>query len=93
MVIVPLQDSQNHGPLCKMHATGLSSTVSVVAVVALVTKYHGGQIIVLPTPCIWLVVQWQCGPSRQGSFTPAKGLLQTKGTIDDQNGHAHGLIC
>ena len=33
------------------------------------------------------------GPSKQGSFTPAKGLPQTKGTTGDLVSHAHGLVC
>ena len=45
--------------------------------------------MVLFTPCTWLVVQWWRGPSKQGSFTPVKGLpLQTKGTTGDHVGHA-----
>ena len=44
-------------PAMQMHAAGLSSAVLVVAMVALVTKYHRGRIIVLPTPHTWLVIQ------------------------------------
>ena len=74
-------------------AARLSSIVFMVAMVALVTKYYGGLIIVLPIAYIWLVIQWQCGPSKQGSFMPAKGPMQTKDTIGDQIGHAHSLGC
>ena len=45
----------------------------------------------LPAPCLWPVIQWQHGPSKQGSFTPTKGPPQTKGRTGDQVGHAHGL--
>ena len=61
-------------PIMQSHATRLGGAVLVVAMVAPVAEYHGGQIMVLPTPCTWLVIQWQCGPSKQGSFMPAKGL-------------------
>ena len=80
-------------PIVQSHATGLGSAVFVVAVVAMVTEYHGGQIIILPTPCTWTVVLWRRGPSKQGSFTPTKGLLQTKGTTGDPVGCACGLVC
>ena len=76
----------------QMPAARLSSTVFVVAMVAPVTKYYRGQIIGVPAPHTWLVVHWRQGPSKQGSFTPSKGLLQIKGTTDDQIGHACGLI-
>ena len=69
---------------------GLSGTVFVVAVVATVAEYHGGQIIILPAPCIRTVVLWWCGQSKQGSFMPTKGFPQTKGTTGDPVGHAHG---
>ena len=49
--------------------------------------------MVLPAPCTWPVVQWLHGPSKQGSFTPAKGPLQTKGTTGDLVGCACGLVC
>ena len=39
-------------PIVQSHATGLCSAVLMVAMVATVAKYHGGQIIVLPAPCI-----------------------------------------
>ena len=74
-------------------AAELGSAILVVAVVATVAEYYGGRIIVLPTPCTWTVIQWQHGLSKQGSFTPAKGLSQTKGTTGDPVGHAHGLVC
>ena len=35
----------------QMHVAGLSGTVFVVAMVALVTKHYGGRIIVLPILC------------------------------------------
>ena len=38
-------------PIMQSHATGLGSAVPMVAMVAKVTEYHGGRIIVLPTPC------------------------------------------
>ena len=38
-------------PIMQMHATGLSGTVFMVAMVALVAKYYGEQVILLPTPC------------------------------------------
>ena len=79
-------------PIVQSCATGLGGTVLVVAMVAPVAEYHGGQIIVLPAPYTWPVVQWRCGPSKQGSFTPTKGL-QTKGTTCDPVGHAYGLVC
>ena len=75
------------------HAAGLGSAVLVVAMVAPITEYHGGKIIVLPAPFIWPAIQWQRGPSKQGSFTPTKGLLQTKGTTGYLVGCAHGLVC
>ena len=62
------------------YATGLYGTVLKVALVALVAEYHGGQIMVLPPPYIWPVIQWQRGASRKASFLPAKNLPQTKGT-------------
>ena len=68
-----VHSSQNHGPSCNLMPTGLGSTVFVVAIVATGAKYHGGQIMVLPTPCTWWVVQWRRGPSKQGTFTPTKG--------------------
>ena len=74
-------------------AAGLGSAVFVVAVVAAVAEYHGGQIIVLPAPCTQTVILWRRGPSKQGSFTPTKGLPQTKGTTGDPVGHACGLVC
>ena len=74
-------------------AARLGSAVLVVAMVVLVAEYHGGRIIVLPAPYTWPVIQWQHGPSKQGSFTPTKGAPQTKGTTGDQIGHAHGLAC
>ena len=80
-------------PIMQMHATRLSGTVFVVSMVALVTKYHRGQIIVLPTLCTWPVAQWGHGLSKQGRFMPAKGLLQTKGTTGDPVSHTHGLVC
>ena len=75
------------------HATRLGGAVLVVAMVAMVAEYHGGQIIVLPAPCTWMVIQWWRGPSKQGSFMPTKGPLQTKGTTGDLVIHAHGLVC
>ena len=93
MVIAPLQALQNHGSLCNLSATRLGSAVLVVAVVAMVAEYHGGQIIVLPAPCTWTVVLWRRGPSKQGSFMPVKGRPQTKGTTGDLVGHARGLVC
>ena len=80
-------------PIMQSCATGPGGTVLVVAMVALVAEYHGERIMVLPTPCTQPVVQWQHGPSKQGSFTPAKGLLQTKGTTGDPVVYAHGLVC
>ena len=74
-------------------AARLGGTVLVVAVVATVPEYHIGRIIVLPTPCTWMVVLWQRGPSKQGSFTPVKGPPQTKGITGDPVGHARGLVC
>ena len=65
----------------------------MVTVVATVTEYYVGQIIVLPAPCTWMVVLWWHGPSKQGSFTPTKGPPQTKGTTSDLVGHACGLVC
>ena len=44
-------------PIMQMSATGLSGTVSLVEVVALVTKYRGGCLIVLPSPCTWPLIQ------------------------------------
>ena len=93
MVIAPLQASQNHGPSCSLMPAGLGSAVFVVAVVAMVAEYHGRRIIVLPAPCTWTVVLRWRRPSKQGSFTPTKGLPQTKGTTGDPVGHAHGLVC
>ena len=61
----------------------LGSAVSVVAVAAPITKYHGERLAVLPTPYIQPVVQWWCDPYRQGSFIPAKGPSKTKGKIGD----------
>ena len=49
--------------------------------------------MVLPTPYTWPVVQWQRGQSKQGSFIPAKGLPQIKGTIGDPVGHTRSLVC
>ena len=43
-------------PIVQSHATRLGGTVLVVAMVAMVAKYHGGRIIVLPAPCTWRVV-------------------------------------
>ena len=74
-------------------AAGLGSAVLVVVMVATVAEYLGGQIIVLLAPCTCMVIQWQRGPYKQGSFMPAKGLLQTKGTTGDLAGCAHGLVC
>ena len=74
-------------------AAVLGSTVLVVAIVAMVAKYHGGQIIVLSAPCTWTVIQWRHGPSKKGSFTPTKGPLQTKSTTGDPIGHSCGLVC
>ena len=45
-------------PIVQSPATRLGSTVLVVAVVAAVTEYHGGRIMVLPTPCTQMLVQW-----------------------------------
>ena len=80
-------------PTMQSFVTGLGGTDSVEAIVAPVIEYCGGQIMVLPTPHIWPAVQWWHGPSKQGSFTPAKGLQQTKGTTGDQVSHACGLVC
>ena len=80
-------------PIMQMCAAELSSTVLGVTMVAPVAKYHGGQIIVLPAPCTWPVVQWQHVPSKLVHFMPTKGLPQTKGTISDQVDRIHGLIC
>ena len=44
-------------PIVQSHAARLGGAVLVVAVVAMIAKYHGGQIIVLPTPYTWMVVQ------------------------------------
>ena len=74
-------------------AAGLGGTVFVVAVVAMVSEYHGGRIIVLSAPCTRMVILRQRRPSKQGSFTPTKGLLQTKGTTGDLVGRARGLVC
>ena len=79
-------------PIIQSHAAGLGSAVFVVAVVAIVTEYHVGRIIVLPIPCTWTVVLWWCGLSKQGSFTPVKGPPQTKGTTGDPVGCACGLV-
>ena len=38
--------------IMKVQSTGLSGAIMVVAVVAPVTEYYGGQIIVLSTPYI-----------------------------------------
>ena len=59
----------------------------------MVTEYHVGRIIVLPTPCTQMVVLWRHGLSKQGSFTPMKGPPQTKGTTGDPVGHTCGLVC
>ena len=75
------------------HAARLGGAILVVAMVAMVADYHGGQIIVLPEPCTWMVIQWWRGPSKQGSFMPTKDPLQTKGTTGDLVIHAHGLVC
>ena len=80
-------------PIMQSHATRLGGAVFVVAVVAMVAEYHGGRIIVLPAPCTWTVILWWRGPSKQGSFTPTKGLPQTKGTTGDPVSHARGLVC
>ena len=80
-------------PIMQSHAAGLGSAVLVVAVVAMVAQYHGGQIIVLPAPCTRTVVLRWCRPSKQGRFTPMKGPLQTKGTTGDLIGCARGLVC
>ena len=83
MVIMPLQASQNHGPSCSLVPAGLGGAVFVVAVLATVAEYHGGQIIILPALCTWMVILWRHGPSKQGSFTPMKGSPQTKGPTGD----------
>ena len=80
-------------PIIQSSAAGLGSAVLVVAMVALIAEYHSGQIMVLPVPYTWLVVQWWCGPSKQGSFMPTKGLPQTKGTTGDPVSCARGLVC
>ena len=80
-------------PIMQSHAARLGGTVFVVAVVSMVAEYHIGQIIVLPAPCTWTVILWWRGPSKQGSFMPVKGLLQTKGTTGDPVSRAHGLVC
>ena len=80
-------------PVMQSHATGLGSIVLVVAMVATVAEYHGGRIMVLPRPCTWPVIQGWHGPSKQGSFTPMKGLLKTKGTTGYQIGCTHSLAC
>ena len=80
-------------PIVQTCTARLSDAVSVVAMVAPVAKYHGGQITVLPAPCTWLVIQWRCGPSKQGSFMPANGSLQTKDATGDWIGCTYGLIC
>ena len=80
-------------PIMQSRAAGLGGVVFVVAVVAMVTEYYGWRIIVLPAPCTWTVVLRWCRPSKQGRFTPTKGLPQTKGTTGDPVGHAHGLVC
>ena len=79
-------------PIVQSRAAGLGGAVLVVAVVAMVAEYHVGRIIVLPAPCTRTVILWQCGPSKQGSFTPVKGPPQTKGTTGDPVGHARGLV-
>ena len=79
-------------PIVQFCAARLGSTVFVVAVVATVAEYHIGRIIVLPTPCTWMVILWQRGPSKQGSFTPVKDPPQTKGTTGELVGCAHGLV-
>ena len=76
----------------KSYATGLSGAVPVVAVVAPVVEYHGEQIIVLPTPCAWLVIHRWRGPSGQDGLTPTDGQLQAKGTTSHWFGCANFLI-
>ena len=79
-------------PIMQRYGSRLSGAISVVAMVAVVAKYYRGQVVVLPTPCTWPVVKWWCGLSKQGSFTPAKGLPQTTGKTGDWISHACGLI-
>ena len=45
-------------PVMQMCAAQLSITVYVVSVVVPVIKYHRGRVVVLPTLCIWPVIQW-----------------------------------
>ena len=80
-------------PIVQSRAAGLGGAVFVVAVVATVAEYHGWQIIVLPAPCTWTVVLRRRRPSKQGRFTPTKGLPQTKGTTGDPVGRDRGLVC
>ena len=80
-------------PIMQSCAARLGGTVLVVAMVERVAEYYRGRIMILPTPCTWLVIQWQRGPSKQGSFTPAKGPPQTKGTTGDLVGCTCGLVC
>ena len=80
-------------PIIQSCAARLGGTVLVVAMVAPVAEYHGGQNMVLPTACTWPVIQWQRGPSKQGSFRPTKGPPQTKSTTGNPISHARGLVC
>ena len=80
-------------PIMQSCAARLGGTVFVVAVVAMVTEYHGGRIIVLPAPCTWTVILWRRGPYKQGSFMLTKGSPQTKGTTGNPVGRACGLVC
>ena len=80
-------------PIMQSCAAGLGGAVFVVAVLATVAEYHGGQIIILPALCTWMVILWRHGPSKQGSFTPMKGSPQTKGPTGDPFSHTRGLVC
>ena len=80
-------------PIVKSCAARLGSAVFVVVVVATVAEYHGGRIIILPTLCTRTVILWWHGPSKQGSFTPSKGLPQSKGTTGDLVSRTCGLVC
>ena len=73
-------------------AARLGGAVLAVAMVAPIAKYHIGQIMVLPAPYTWLVIQWQCSPSKQDSFMPTKGPQQTKGMKGDWISHTCELV-
>ena len=60
-------------PVMQSHAAGLSSAQSCGSNGCTGCKVSWqGQIMVLPALYTWPVIQWQHGPSKQGSFMPPK---------------------